>query len=176
MTAPERPTLGELRGIDLFDELDDGQLALWQNVAVIRERPPDAVLAGAHAPDAGVFLLLKGVVQGLIFEAGRLEQVARQVAPTWMGAITTMTETGFAGRDAHRDRGSGGGDRTGGLHAAGAEPTLGPPQGDAGGPDRLHPDRGARAESRAAGIARYDGGRARARAEQPRCCGPPCSL
>ena len=97
MTAPERPTLGELRGIDLFDELDDEQLALWQNVAVIRERPPDAVLAEAHDPDAGVFLLLKGVVQGLIFEPGRLEQVARQVAPTWMGAITTMTETGFAG-------------------------------------------------------------------------------
>ena len=32
-----------------------------------------------------------------MFEAGRLEPVTRQVAPTWMGAITAMTETGYAG-------------------------------------------------------------------------------
>ena len=32
-----------------------------------------------------------------MFESGRLEPVTRQVAPTWMGAITAMTETGFAG-------------------------------------------------------------------------------
>ncbi len=97
MTVPEQATLAELREIDLFDELDDEQLALWQKVASIREVPADTVVARAHEPSAGVFLLLQGVVQGLIFEAGRLEQVARQVAPTWMGAITTLTETGFAG-------------------------------------------------------------------------------
>ena len=44
-----------------------------------------------------MFLLLDGVIQGLMFESGRLEPVTRQVAPTWMGAITAMTETGFAG-------------------------------------------------------------------------------
>jgi signal transduction histidine kinase len=98
MTDPERPTLAELREIDLFDELDDEQLALWQQVAVIREVPPDTVVAEPRQPSAGAFLLLRGVVQGVIFEAGRLEQVARQVAPTWMGAITTLTETGFAGK------------------------------------------------------------------------------
>jgi signal transduction histidine kinase len=97
MTEAERPTLEELRAIDLFEELDDEQLAPWQQVAEIRRLPVDAVVAEAHEPSAGVFLLLEGVVQGLIFEAGRLEQVARQVAPTWMGAITTLTETGFAG-------------------------------------------------------------------------------
>src|SRR5262249_49646035 len=55
------------------------------------------VLAKAQDAEAGVFLLLDGVVQGLIFESGRLEPITRQVAPTWMGAITTMTETGYFG-------------------------------------------------------------------------------
>ncbi len=97
MTEPEHVTLEDLRRIDLFDELDDAELALWQPIAVIRNLPADAVVAEARDADAGVFLLLSGVIQGLVFESGRLEPVTRQVAPTWMGAITAMTETGFAG-------------------------------------------------------------------------------
>jgi signal transduction histidine kinase len=97
VTGPERPTLDDLRRIDLFDGLDDAGLARWQQIAVIRELPADAVVAEAQDAGAGVFLLLSGVVQGLVFESGRLEPVTRQVAPTWMGAITAMTETGFAG-------------------------------------------------------------------------------
>ncbi len=97
MNEPERPTLEELRRIDLFDELDDAQLALWQQIAVIRNVQADTVVAEPRDASAGVFLLLEGVVQGLVFEAGRLEPVTRQVAPTWMGAITVLTETGFAG-------------------------------------------------------------------------------
>jgi signal transduction histidine kinase len=97
MTEPERPTLQELRRIDLFAELDEDQLARWQRVAVIRNVHADAVVAEARDVSAGVFLLLEGVVQGLVFESGRLEPVTRQVAPTWMGAITALTETGFAG-------------------------------------------------------------------------------
>ena len=42
-------------------------------------------------------LLLRGVVQGLVVEAGRVEPIIRQTAPTWMGAITVLTETGYAG-------------------------------------------------------------------------------
>jgi signal transduction histidine kinase len=95
--APERPTLEDLRRIDLFDDLDDAQLALWRDIAEIRRLPAEAVVAKPHDAEAGVFLLLEGVVQGLVFESGRLEPVTRQVAPTWMGAITAMTETGFAG-------------------------------------------------------------------------------
>ena len=98
MTEPERPTLAELRRIDLFDELDDDQLALWQGVAAIRELAADTVVAEPRQPSAGVILLFEGIVQGLIFEGGRIEPVTRQVAPTWMGAITALTETGFAGQ------------------------------------------------------------------------------
>jgi len=97
MSEPERPTLEELRSIDLFEELDDQQLARWREVAVIRELPAETVVAEARNAAAGVFLLLAGVVQGVVFESGRVEPVTRQVAPTWMGAITAMTETGFAG-------------------------------------------------------------------------------
>jgi signal transduction histidine kinase len=97
MTEVERPTLEELRQIDLFDDLDDEQLALWRDIAEIRRVPADALVAKAQDDSAGVFLLLEGVIQGLVFEAGRLEPVMRQVAPTWLGAITAMTETGFAG-------------------------------------------------------------------------------
>ncbi len=97
MTESEHPTLDDLRRIDLFDRLDDAELTRWQQVAVIREFPADAVVAEARDADAGVFLLLTGVIQGFVFESGRLEPVTRQVAPTWMGAITAMTETGFAG-------------------------------------------------------------------------------
>ncbi len=98
MTEPERPTLEELRRIDLFEGLDEEQLRAWQQIAVIRTAKADAVVAEAGDASAGVILLLEGVLQGLVFEAGRLEPVTRQVAPTWMGAITAMTETGYAGQ------------------------------------------------------------------------------
>lgn len=98
MSEPERPTLEDLHRIDLFDGLDDEQLRRWQQVAVIRTASAEDVVAEAGDASAGVFLLLEGVVQGLIFESGRLEPVTRQVAPTWMGAITAMTETGYAGQ------------------------------------------------------------------------------
>jgi signal transduction histidine kinase len=94
----EHPTLEELRMIDLFDEIDDDQLARWQEVAVIREAPAGAVVAEAGDSIRNFLLLLQGVVQGLIVEAGRVEPVTRQVAPTWMGAISVLTETGFAGK------------------------------------------------------------------------------
>jgi signal transduction histidine kinase len=97
MTEPERPTLEELRRIDLFDDLDDEQLAPWREISTIKRVPADGLVAKARNASAGVFLLLDGVVQGSVFEGGRLEPVTRQVAPTWMGAITAMTETGFAG-------------------------------------------------------------------------------
>ena len=96
MSEPERPTLEELRTIDLFDELDDEQLVRWRETAEIRELPADAVVAEAGAT-VEFMLLLRGIVQGLVVEAGRVEPITRQTAPTWMGAITVLTETGYAG-------------------------------------------------------------------------------
>ena len=89
-------------------------------------------------------------MQGLIFEAGRLEPITRQVAPTWMGAITVLTETGFAGEMravtdvriaaiAPEDF----------TRLALSQRPVHPPR-DARDPSGGHADRGARAESRAA--------------------------
>jgi signal transduction histidine kinase len=98
MTEPQRPTLEELRTIDLFDELDDEQLARWREVATVRELPADAVVSEAGIASTSQFvLLLEGIIQGLVVEAGRIEPITRQVAPTWMGAITVLTETGYPG-------------------------------------------------------------------------------
>jgi signal transduction histidine kinase len=99
MNERERPTIEQLRTIDLFDDLDDEQLALWQEVAVIRTVPADTVVADAAEVGSPRFLLLlNGVVQGLIVEAGRVEPFSRQTAPTWMGAIPVLTETSYAGQ------------------------------------------------------------------------------
>jgi nitrogen-specific signal transduction histidine kinase len=98
-SEPERATLAELRTIDLFDEISDEEVERWREVAVIREAPAGAVIAEAGPASTSEFiLLLQGVVQGLVVEAGRIEPVTRQVAPTWMGAISVLTETGFAGQ------------------------------------------------------------------------------
>jgi signal transduction histidine kinase len=98
MSELERPTLDELRTIDLFDELDDDQLARWREVAEIRELPRDALVAAADRTLSPEFtLLLRGEVQGLVTEAGRVEPITRQVAPTWMGAISVLTETSIGG-------------------------------------------------------------------------------
>ncbi len=96
MSEPERPTLEELRTVDLFEELDDEQVERWRDVAVIRELPADGLVAEA-GQTVEFMLLLRGVVQGLVVEAGRVEPITRQTAPTWMGAITVLTETGYAG-------------------------------------------------------------------------------
>jgi signal transduction histidine kinase len=98
VSDPDRPTLEELRTIDLFEELDDDQLERWREVSEIRELPADALVADAgQATPPAFMLLLRGVVQGLITEAGRVEPITRQAAPTWMGAISVLTDTHIGG-------------------------------------------------------------------------------
>jgi signal transduction histidine kinase len=98
MSEPERPTLEELRTIDLFEELDDDQLERWREACEIRELPADVTVADPGRESAPEFiLLLRGVIQGLVTEAGRVEPIVRQVAPTWMGAISVLTETRVGG-------------------------------------------------------------------------------
>ena len=97
MSETERPTLEELRTIDLFDELDDEQLEQWREVAVVRELAAGEVMARpSDSPE--FFLLLRGTVQGLAVEQGRMEPFTRQFAPTWIGAIPVLTESGLAGQ------------------------------------------------------------------------------
>jgi len=84
-------TRADLRTIDLFDDLDDGELDRW--VAAARELHAEAgdVLAEEGMPPPGLLLLLEGSAQTLLVEHGRAEPAGRQHAPTWMGAIAVLT-------------------------------------------------------------------------------------
>jgi signal transduction histidine kinase len=97
-SAAVHPSLEELRGIDLFDELDDEQLARWAAVAEIVEYRAGEVIYEAPNPNRKFLMLLDGVIQVLAIDADRLQPVSTQSAPTWLGAIPVLTETPMAGR------------------------------------------------------------------------------
>lgn len=90
MTDPP-VTLQELRTVDLFDDLDDVELAEWVAVARPRHVGPGGVIAEAGEEPSGLTLLLEGEAQALMLDQGRSEPVGRQRAPTWIGAIAVLT-------------------------------------------------------------------------------------
>ncbi|HEX3434748.1 MAG TPA: ATP-binding protein [Solirubrobacteraceae bacterium] len=91
--APEPPvTVQELRTVDLFEELDDAQLAEWVPVARAYRVPAGEIIAEQGEETRGLQLLLEGDAQATIIdEGGATEPVSRHKAPTWMGAIATLT-------------------------------------------------------------------------------------
>jgi signal transduction histidine kinase len=84
-------TLADLRGVDLFDDLDDGELDPWLAVVEARMAEPGALIAEQGEVPPGVVLLLDGTARTLLVEGERTEPVGRQHAPTWMLAIAVMT-------------------------------------------------------------------------------------
>ncbi|MEH3052974.1 MAG: ATP-binding protein [Patulibacter minatonensis] len=90
-TAPV--TLDELRSLDLFFGLDDEELRRWQAVTLSYEAFAGEQIAEENAPGQGVQLLLTGSARNLFVRGDRVEPAGRQVAPTWMGAIATLTGT-----------------------------------------------------------------------------------
>jgi signal transduction histidine kinase len=84
-------TVQELRTVDLFDDLDDVELAKWVAVARPRHLGPGDVIAEQGEEPSGLSLLLEGEAQALMLDQGRSEPVGRQRAPTWMGAIAVLT-------------------------------------------------------------------------------------
>jgi signal transduction histidine kinase len=84
-------TLADLRPIDLFDDLDDDELADWVAVARRRDVAAGDVIAEQGQEVPGVQLLLEGTAQALIREGDRTQPVGRQHSPTWMGAIAVLT-------------------------------------------------------------------------------------
>jgi signal transduction histidine kinase len=84
-------TRADLRGIDMFDDVDDTDVDEWVAVAHELRAQPGDVLAEAQADPPGLLLLLEGDVQTLLVEHGRAEPAGRQHAPTWMGAISVLT-------------------------------------------------------------------------------------
>lgn len=91
-------TVEQLRAVDLFDGLDDAQLAAWAAVARVQEVPAGTVLAEQGRQPAGVHLLLRGSVQNWLVEGERSEPIGRQQAPTWMGAVAVIIDGAHAVR------------------------------------------------------------------------------
>ena len=91
-TAEPPVTVAELRTVDLFEDLDERQLGEWAAVAQVREIEPGALIAEQGEESRGLQLLLRGDAQATIVdESGSSEPVGRHKAPTWMGAIATLT-------------------------------------------------------------------------------------
>ena len=86
-------TVADLRPVDLFDELDDTELAEWAAAARWRDAEPgDVVLEEAAEPAAALFLL-DGTLQLFRRDGDRIEPVGQQRAPTWIGAVPVLTES-----------------------------------------------------------------------------------
>ncbi len=84
-------TAEELRGVDLFEDLDGEQLAEWVAVARTYHLEPGEVIADQGQESPGLQLLLEGDAQATIVDNGGSEPVGRHKAPTWMGAISVLT-------------------------------------------------------------------------------------
>jgi signal transduction histidine kinase len=84
-------TLADLRAIDLFDDLDERELAPWLQVVQAETAEPGQLLAEQGVEPPGVLLLLDGTAQTLMVDRERTEPVGRQRAPTWALAIAVLT-------------------------------------------------------------------------------------
>jgi signal transduction histidine kinase len=84
-------TFEELRGIDLFDSLDDDELAEWVPLARAHHVAPGEIIAEHGEEPPGLQLLLEGRAQAFVLAQGQSEPVGHHTAPTWMGAIAVLT-------------------------------------------------------------------------------------
>jgi signal transduction histidine kinase len=84
-------TLADLRGIDLFDDLDDAALEEWVAAARPRTARAGEIVAEQGEPVTGAVLLVEGAVQAQLVDGDRAEPVNTHHGPTWMGAITVLT-------------------------------------------------------------------------------------
>jgi signal transduction histidine kinase len=91
-------TVTDLRPVDLFDDLDDPALSEWAAVAEWRHAEPGELVFEAGEATEGMFCLLEGTLEAFVRDGDRLEPVDRQTAPTWVGAIPTLTEAAMDAR------------------------------------------------------------------------------
>jgi signal transduction histidine kinase len=86
-------TVADLRPVDLFDDIGDDALVEWAAVAQARKAEPGEVVLEAGDESRGLVLLLEGTLQMFSRNGDRLEPAGDQSAPTWIGAVPTLTET-----------------------------------------------------------------------------------
>jgi len=87
-----RPTLEQLRPIDLFDGLDEAELGRWAQAAELRELQPGAELAENGEGIPAFHLILSGSLEGYALNSSaRGDPVGIHSAPTWIGAVSVLT-------------------------------------------------------------------------------------
>jgi signal transduction histidine kinase len=93
-SAGQQPvTVADLRPIDLFDDLDDQALMEWAAVCQWRNAEAGERLIEEGAQPEGVLCLLEGRLLVFSRNGERFEQVGQQTGPTWIAAVSTLTET-----------------------------------------------------------------------------------
>jgi signal transduction histidine kinase len=97
-TTQQPVTAADLRPVDLFDELSDEQLAEWAAMASWRSADAGQLVLEEGQSSPGLLLLLEGELQVFRRDGDRLEPVAHQNAPTWVGAVPTLTESPLPAR------------------------------------------------------------------------------
>jgi signal transduction histidine kinase len=86
------PTAEQLRPIDLFDGLEDGELEHFASAAELRELAPGAMLSELGVATSTCYFVLTGSLEASVVDGqGRYEPVGQHPAPTWVGAIPTLT-------------------------------------------------------------------------------------
>ena len=91
MSTAAAVSVADLRPVDLFDDIDDHQLAEWAAVAQRIRYEPGELLAEQNVEVTGLTCLLEGEAQTVMVNQGRTEPVGRQIGPTWIGAISVLT-------------------------------------------------------------------------------------
>jgi signal transduction histidine kinase len=91
LIAAGHPSLDDLRTIDLLAELSDEQLQLWSDAAELYEVQAGATVSREGEESLGTILIFEGTLHGTIRNGDRDEPLSDQVAPTWIGAIQTLT-------------------------------------------------------------------------------------
>jgi signal transduction histidine kinase len=86
-------TAADLRPVDLFDDLDDSELEEFAEAAEWRTADAGDMVLEAGAMTEGVLCLTEGRLQVFSPDGDRLEPVGHQTAPTWIAAISTLSET-----------------------------------------------------------------------------------
>jgi signal transduction histidine kinase len=85
-------TVADLRPVDLFDDLDDAQLAVWVAAAEPFDLAPGEILLDPAEPPRGLLLLFEGTLRTMLVDDGSEEPLGHQRAPTWIGAIAALTD------------------------------------------------------------------------------------
>lgn len=89
--AHQTATVADLRTVDLFDGLDEATLERWAAATTLHELKVGEVVVEAGEEGHGLHLILQGRLRVFSVDGDRVEADGLQVAPTWVGAIPTLT-------------------------------------------------------------------------------------